>query len=95
MYVYERRLMIACLGGQAVVVHLALRFAARLLQTEAPFRQKMMFLAWAMLLNIPVPSLRRYIIQMKRSSLNRSRRLQAVLNLVLGVRRSKASSMAQ
>ena len=88
LYVLERRLMIACLSGRMLVVHLAAIFIMRLLRTNAPARHKVMFAAWAAMLSIPSAPLRLYLIRMKRSSINRPRGMQTVLNFVLGVRRA-------
>ena len=87
LYVLERRLMIACLSGRIRTVGLAARFVRRLLQTNAPPRHKVMFAAWAAMLTFPAAGLRLYLIRMKRSSINRPRGMQTIINFVLGVRR--------
>jgi len=87
MYVWERRLMIASLKGRIMVAHLAVRFALCLLRTHLPPRQKIIFVFWSAALIVPSTELRRYLIRMKRSALNRPRGMQAVLNFVLRARR--------
>ena len=86
LYVREREMMMACLQGRLMVASLVWRFVAGLLRTHLPLRQKIVFAAWAAVLLVPSAGLRSYCIRMKRSSVNRSRSLRTILNVVMGSR---------
>ena len=84
LYVREREMMLACLERGRLVAPLALRFVAGLTRTHLPPKQKIVFAAWALALLVPSPRLRDRCIRMKRSSVNRSRLVRAVLAVLMG-----------
>ena len=86
LYIREREMMTACLQGRLMVAPLVWRFVASLLRTHLPLKQKIVFAVWAAALLVPSAALRTYCIRMKRSSVNRSRKLRLVLNAVMGSR---------
>jgi glycosyltransferase involved in cell wall biosynthesis len=83
LYIDERRMMIACKQNKTFIGPEVWRFVSGLPSTNFPPKEKIILAMWAMCLLIPSASLRDYSIRMKRSSANRSRRLQALLNLVM------------
>ena len=84
LYVREREMMLACLERERLVAPLALRFVVGLTRGHLARRQRIMLLAWALALLVPSPRLRERCIRMKRSSVNRSRLVRAVLTLLMG-----------
>jgi hypothetical protein len=83
LYIDERRMMIACKQNKAFVGPEVWRFVSGLPCTNFPPKEKIILAMWAMCLLIPSASLRDYSIRVKRSSANRSKRLQTLLNLVM------------
>jgi glycosyltransferase involved in cell wall biosynthesis len=83
LYIDERRMMIACKQNRIFIGPEVWRFVSGLPCTNFPSKEKIILAMWAMCLLIPSASLRDYSIQVKRSSANRSKRLQALLNLVM------------
>lgn len=83
MYIDERAMMIACKENKTFIVPHVWRFVSRLPCTNFPPKEKAILAIWAMFLLIPSAALRDYSIRVKRSSANRSKRLQAILNLVM------------
>jgi glycosyltransferase involved in cell wall biosynthesis len=83
LYIDERQMMIACKQNKTFIGREVWRFVSGLPYTNFPPKEKTILAMWAMCLLIPSASLRDYSIRMKRSSANRSKRLQALLNLVM------------
>jgi len=83
LYIHERQMMIACKENKRFVVPEVWRYVSGIPSTNLPRREKILLVAWAMCLLIPSPALRDYSIRVKRSSANRSKRLQALVNMLI------------
>lgn len=81
-YIEERNLMIACKKGRLFILPGVWRYLERTLRTHLPSKDKFVLAMWAMSLLVPVSSVREQAILIRRSSAHRSRRLQAILNLL-------------
>ena len=86
LYVSEREMMIACMQNMTFVGRLVWRFIAGLPASHLPAGQKAVLSLWAMSLLVPSRGLRDWSMRLKRSSLNRSRGLQAVVNVLKDLR---------
>ena len=86
LYVHERQMMIACKEDQLFIGPEVWRYVSGILSTKLPWREKILLIVWAMSLLVPIPALRDYSIRVKRSSANRSRRLQTLVNMIMSMR---------
>ncbi len=86
LYVREREMMIACLENRVFVGALVWRFIAGLSGSHLPGSQKAILCVWALALLVPSRRLRDWSMRLKRSSLNRSRGLQVVVNILKDLR---------
>ena len=82
LFVLERELMIAGLEGKFLMGRAALRYVSALMRSRVPVKRKMIFGAWAIALLIPIKRLRKYLIEARRSSLNRPQHLRAAIALL-------------
>lgn len=86
LYVREREMMIACMENRVFVGALVWRFIASLFGSHLPGGQKAVLCVWALALLVPSRRLRDWSMRLKRSSLNRSRGLQVVVNALKNLR---------
>jgi glycosyltransferase involved in cell wall biosynthesis len=91
LYVRERRLMLAALGGRGVAAE-APGFIAALWRTHVTPKQKLLLTAWALALLTPSPRLRRFLVRARRSPVNRPRALKRFLTLFLPPRPPRQAS---
>jgi glycosyltransferase involved in cell wall biosynthesis len=83
LYVRERHLMIASNENRLFILPQVWGYVSKLLTTNLTAMEKLVFTAWAVSLLVPVSVLRSRAIRMRRSSVNRSQRLNALLNFLL------------
>ena len=83
LYIHERQMMIACKEDKIFIGPEVWRYVSGIPLTNLPRREKVLLIVWAMSLLIPSSTLRDYSIRVKRSSANRSRRLQALVNMII------------
>jgi len=83
LYVRERHLMIACNENRLFILPQVWGYVSKLLAANLTAKEKLVLTAWAVSLLVPVSVLRSRAMRMRRSSVNRSRRLQALLNFLL------------
>jgi glycosyltransferase involved in cell wall biosynthesis len=83
LFIHERQMMIACKEYKRFIWPEVWRYVSGIPSTNLRRREKILLITWAMCLLIPSSTLRDYSIRMKRSSANRSRRLQALVNILI------------
>jgi hypothetical protein len=88
LYIREREMMMACMENRVFVGAPVWRFIAGLSGSHLPGRQKAVLCIWALALLVPSRRLRDRSMRLKRSSLNRSRGLQVVVNTLKNLRRA-------
>lgn len=92
LYVREREMMMACMENRVFVGTPVWRFIAGLSGSHLPGGQKAVLCVWALALLVPSRRLRDRSMRLKRSSLNRSRRLQVVVNVLKNLRGARRSA---
>jgi hypothetical protein len=75
--------MISCNENRLFIMPQVRDYVSKLLATNLTAKEKLILTAWAVSLLVPVPALRSRAMRMRRSSVNRSRRLQTLLNFLL------------
>ena len=83
LYVLERELMIGAIEGEWWLGGRVGRYLGSMRRTELSGRTKLLLTVWALLLPIPIQSLRTRLIVSRRSSANQSGWLRSVLKWVL------------
>jgi len=84
LYVRERELMMSALGQGQPLLRLVPSFISRLWATHVTGKQKLILTAWALALVAPIPRLRRYLVNARRSPVNRPAAVKRLLSSVLG-----------
>lgn len=82
LWVREREMMIAAMENRLFIGRLVWRYIAGIPRTHLPSKQKLILTVWATALLLPSDRVRSYCIRVRRSSANRSRSLQAILNFI-------------
>lgn len=95
LYVLERQLMQAALGGSERVAGAAGLYLRRLRTAHLPKRQKAMLIAWAIALVLPVARWRKKLVFARRSPLNRSVRLKRLIRLLTNSHRGALGAELQ
>lgn len=82
LYIVERNMMIACKQRKLFVLPEVWLYITGIPSTHLPGKQKLLLIAWALCLLIPSAAVRDHCIRVRRSSANRSKRLQALVNMI-------------
>ncbi len=79
LFVLERQIMISALKGEMLMSRVVYKYISSILKNYMSPRQKLVFGLWAVALLIPFRSLKRYLVEARRSSFNRPRLIQTLV----------------